>query len=159
LEIRRSPEEIELINRIEAEDKYNLAFDEPSQGINAKLDFLFMTPLNGLIITGFQPAQKHYGIDIVAKKDEPVKATLDGKVVLATWTSETGNVIAVQHKNNLISFYKHNAVLLKQAGDYVTAGEAIAIVGNSGELTSGPHLHFELWHNGTAIDPQNFIAF
>ena len=88
-----------------------------------------------------------------------VKATLDGTVTLADWTVETGYVIYIQHENNLISVYKHNAELLKKVGNKVKAGDAIAIIGNSGELTTGPHLHFELWHNGTPIDPQTYIVF
>ena len=88
-----------------------------------------------------------------------VKATLDGTVIMAAWTVETGYVIHIQHANNLISIYKHNAELLKSTGNAITAGDAIAIIGNSGELTTGPHLHFELWHNGTPIDPETYIVF
>ncbi len=90
---------------------------------------------------------------------EVVKATLDGTVIMDAWTVETGYVIHIQHENNLISVYKHNSELLKKSGNIVKAGDAIAIIGNSGELTTGPHLHFELWHNGTAIDPQSYIVF
>jgi murein DD-endopeptidase MepM/ murein hydrolase activator NlpD len=88
-----------------------------------------------------------------------VKATLPGTVTLAGWTLETGYVIQLQHENNIISLYKHNAELLKHIGDRVKAGEPIAIIGNSGELTTGPHLHFELWYNGTSLDPQQYITF
>jgi murein DD-endopeptidase MepM/ murein hydrolase activator NlpD len=84
---------------------------------------------------------------------------LDGTVIISDWTSETGYVIGVQHSNNLFSFYKHNSALLKRAGDYVKAGEVIAIIGNSGEYTTGPHLHFELWYNGTAVNPVDYILF
>ena len=90
---------------------------------------------------------------------EVVKATLDGTVIMDAWTVETGYVIHIQHENNLISVYKHNSELLKKSGNIVKAGDAIAIIGNSGELTTGPHLHFELWHNGSAIDPQSYIVF
>ena len=96
---------------------------------------------------------------IAGNPNEAVKATLDGTVILANFTSETGWVIGIQHSNNLFSFYKHNSSLLKKAGDFVKAGEVIAIIGNSGELSSGPHLHFELWSNGSALDPQKYVAF
>ncbi|MCB0428546.1 MAG: M23 family metallopeptidase [Flavobacteriales bacterium] len=159
LEISKSDAEKALIEKIESEDKYNLAFNEPVQHAGSKVDQLFYCPLKGLITSRFDALQKHFGIDVVAKKDEPVKATLNGKVILATWTSETGYVIALQHKGNLVSFYKHNSVLLKKVGEFVRAGEAIAIVGDSGELTSGPHLHFELWHDGQAINPEDYMVF
>ena len=97
--------------------------------------------------------------DITSKKNENVKATLDGTVVFANFTSETGYVVAIQHRNNLVSVYKHCSVLLKKVGSFVRAGEVIAVVGNSGEFTTGPHLHFELWFNGTAVDPKNYMTF
>lgn len=122
-------------------------------------NYTFFTPVKGIVTDGFDPGSGHTAVDIVAKPDEAVKATLDGTVIFASWTPETGHVIGLQHPNNLVSIYKHNSVLLKKAGSFVTAGDAIAIVGNSGEHTSGPHLHFELWHNGSAIDPGQFMAF
>lgn len=120
---------------------------------------LFYPPLRGVVTNAYNPAEGHYGIDIVAKADEAVMACLDGTVIMASWTSDAGYVMAVQHNLGLVSVYKHNAVLLRKAGDTVKAGEAIAIVGNSGELTSGPHLHFELWSGGKAVDPQAHIGF
>ena len=93
----------------------------------------------------------------MAPENEAIKATLKGVVIFAGWTSETGHVISLQHDNNLISTYKHNSVLMKEVGDVVKAGDAIAIIGNSGELTDGPHLHFELWYNGTALNPEEYI--
>jgi len=119
----------------------------------------FFPPIKGIVTNTYNSGDNHYGTDIVAPPNEVVKATLEGTVTMASWTLETGWVIQIQHQSNLISVYKHNAELLKQPGDYVNAGEAIAIVGNSGELTTGPHLHFELWHNGTPLNPENFIAF
>ena len=119
----------------------------------------FFSPISGLISAPFDPKNEHYGIDVVSKKDEPVKCIADGTVVFASWTQEAGNVIAVQHQANLISFYKHNASLVKELGDFVSGGEILAIVGNTGELTSGPHLHFELWYNGKAVNPEEFISF
>lgn len=120
--------------------------------------FLF-PPINGLVTRGFDIVSRHYGTDIVSKKDEPVKSVADGTVIFASWTQDAGNVIALQHKNRLISIYKHNSVLLKKAGETVRTGDMIAIVGNSGELTDGPHLHFELWYNGNPVNPEEFISF
>lgn len=119
----------------------------------------FFVPLDGIITGKFDLLEKHYGVDIVASHNEAVKSVLDGTVILSTWTPETGNVIAVQHSGNLISVYKHCATLLKQEGDLVKAGDPIAIAGNSGELTTGPHLHFELWYNGNPVNPTDYINF
>lgn len=115
--------------------------------------------MKGTLTNRFDPVNKHFGIDIVSNPNEPIKSTLDGTVVLANFTSETGWVIGIQHSNNLFSFYKHNSALLKKVGDFVKAGEVIAVIGNSGELSEGPHLHFELWFNGTSLDPKKYIAF
>ncbi len=122
-------------------------------------NYTFFTPVKGYVTEGYKPNEDHPAVDIVAKPNEAVKATLDGPVSFASWTPETGHVIGLQHNNNLVSIYKHNSVLLKKIGSYVNAGDAIAIVGNSGELTSGPHLHFELWHNGSTLDPGEFMVF
>jgi murein DD-endopeptidase MepM/ murein hydrolase activator NlpD len=119
----------------------------------------FSTPIGGSIVAGFEPDKKHNGVDIVAPKNTPVKAALDGWVISSDWTLETGNTIAIQHTNNIVTFYKHNSVLLKKTGSYVRGGEAIAIIGNTGELTSGPHLHFELWHQGKPVNPTDFVDF
>ncbi len=119
----------------------------------------FFTPLRGTVTRSFEPSTGHYGVDIVAPRNASIKATLDGTVVLASWTADAGHVIQVQHKNDLVSIYKHNSVLLKEAGDQVKEGEPIAIIGNTGELTDGPHLHFELWQKGSAVNPQNYLTF
>ncbi|HVA98866.1 MAG TPA: M23 family metallopeptidase [Bacteroidia bacterium] len=156
--VKPSSEDSALRDSIQTQDTYSLAFNNKSKsgGIS---NFFFFTPLKGMVTNGFSIAKGHYGIDIVAKENEAIKATLDGTVVFAGWTSQTGYVIELQHSNNLISIYKHNSVLLKKMGDFVKAGEPIAIIGNSGELTTGPHLHFELWYNGTPIDPQQYMVF
>lgn len=123
-------------------------------------DIYFFSPIRGYNITAkFDPQNKHYGIDIVANKDEPVMAIADGTVVFSSWTQNDGNVIAIQHRENLISVYKHNSTLTKELGDFITAGDIIAIIGNTGELTSGPHLHFELWYDGNPVNPEEFISF
>lgn len=158
-ELERSEEDSLLRLQMESRDRFELLdADEKafSSGIGS---YSFFTPLKGTIVTRFNPAQKHYGIDIVAGPDEVIKSALDGTVVLANFTSETGYVIGVQHSNNLFTLYKHNSALLKSVGDYVRAGEVIAIIGSTGELTSGPHLHFELWYLGNPVNPTDYIAF
>ena len=119
----------------------------------------FFPPITGYISAPYDPKNNHYGIDIVTKKDEPVKAIADGTVIFVGWTQTDGNIIAVQHREDLISIYKHNATLTRKTGDIVTAGDILAIVGNTGELTSGPHLHVELWYNGSSVNPEEFISF
>ncbi|MDX1407968.1 MAG: M23 family metallopeptidase [Saprospiraceae bacterium] len=124
------------------------------------IDFLYLIPpLKGPVSAGYSAEDNHFGIDVLAPKNTPVKAVLDGYVITSDWTLETGNTLGIQHANNMVSFYKHNARNLKQLGSFVKAGEAVAIVGNTGEQSSGPHLHFELWVDGKPVDPQNFIAF
>jgi murein DD-endopeptidase MepM/ murein hydrolase activator NlpD len=121
--------------------------------------FHFFQPIDGIISKEFKTDEEHYGVDVVAEQDAGVKSTLHGKVVFASWTAETGNVVVVQHHNELISIYKHNSVLLKKIGDIVKAGEVIAIVGNSGNFTTGPHLHFEIWFKGEPLNPKEVINF
>ncbi len=126
---------------------------------NTFTETFFFSPIKGVLTSGFDPQNNHFGVDIVAKENEPVKTITDGTVILATWTLETGYIISIQHSNELISIYKHNSVLLKKIGDVVRGGEIISIIGNTGELTSGQHLHFELWYKGTPLNPQKFITF
>jgi murein DD-endopeptidase MepM/ murein hydrolase activator NlpD len=133
-------------------------------GLNAQYstalqDIYLFPPVSGIVSAPFDLRKEHYGIDIVAKADEPVKCVADGSVLMASWTQDSGYVIVVQHRNNLISVYKHNSALLKKVGNFVSAGEIIAFIGNTGELTTGPHLHFELWMNGNPVDPEDFISF
>ena len=121
-------------------------------------DLLFPPIRNGFVTDTFDFERNHLAVDIVSYKNASVKSTSDGVVVLSSWTPETGNVLVIQHANNLISVYKHNSTLLKSQGDHVKAGEVIALIGNSGELTSGPHLHFELWLNGRPVNPLDFVS-
>ena len=121
--------------------------------------FSFFTPLRGIVTNKFEPASKHYGVDIVSVQNEAIKATLAGVVIFSGWTIETGYTVSIQHENDLISVYKHNSALLKDQGSYVKAGDAIAIIGSSGEYSTGSHLHFELWYNGVPVDPTDFIKF
>lgn len=122
-------------------------------------DILMVAPLNGLISADYDASTQHYGIDITAPKDSPVKSILPGSIIQANWNPETGHTICVQHAYGLVSIYKHNSSLLKEKGEIVQKGESIAIIGNSGELTTGPHLHFELWHKGMPQDPKLYFNF
>lgn len=144
--------------QIETEEKFNI-FSNNKIEANEIYEVLFFKPIEGIVIEKFDKEQSHYGIDVVSKENELIKSTLDGVVIFANWTAETGNVVAVMHKNNLVSIYKHNSVLLKKEGDNVGAGDPIAIIGNSGKWSSGPHLHFELWYKGEAINPEQYILF
>lgn len=140
--------------------KYNLFQNRMYNYTQSDLGYInFFPPLKGLITRSFNPQMDHYGVDLVAGTEQAIKATLDGTVIFSGWTIETGYVIGLQHRGNLISIYKHNSSLLKNQGAFVNAGETISILGESGELSTGPHLHFELWFNGRPIDPEEFITF
>jgi murein DD-endopeptidase MepM/ murein hydrolase activator NlpD len=157
-----SPEDSLLRAEYEMQSKYNLNQNQPRSYsyVPANLGNMnFFPPIKGIVTRSFDSKLDHYGVDIVAKSNSAIKAVLDGTVIFSDWTLETGYIIGLQHKNNLVSVYKHNSSLLKQEGAYVKAGETISIVGASGELTTGTHLHFELWHNGTPVNPEEFIAF
>jgi murein DD-endopeptidase MepM/ murein hydrolase activator NlpD len=119
----------------------------------------FYSPITGFVSDQYDVKAGHLGVDVVAKANEPIKCIADGTVIFSSWTQDSGYVIVVQHRGNLISTYKHNAQLLKKVGTFVNGGEIIAIVGNSGELTNGPHLHFELWYNGNSLNPEEFVTF
>jgi murein DD-endopeptidase MepM/ murein hydrolase activator NlpD len=142
-----------LREKVAQEDKYNPLTNA------SEVSFGLFAPVKGTISEGYNPKKKHFAVDIVTIKNAPVKATSDGTVIFAEWTAETGYVIILEHKDNLLSVYKHNASLTKQQGQLVKEGEVIATVGNTGELSTGPHLHFELWSNGYPINPTNFIDF
>ncbi|WP_298532286.1 M23 family metallopeptidase [uncultured Algibacter sp.] len=143
-----------LRQKVDKEDKYNL-FESATSATN----FVLFPPVNGEISEPYNAKEKHYAVDIVVAKNTPIKATADGIVIFAEWTASTGYVIIVEHSYGLISIYKHCASLTKEQGDLVKSGEVIATAGNTGELTTGPHLHFELWNDGYPINPTNFIDF
>ncbi|HMA61780.1 MAG TPA: M23 family metallopeptidase [bacterium] len=155
----RSRHDSILRQQIEEKEQYALSINYQEPKDRALSQIHFFAPLEGIITNSFAPKTNHFGTDIVAGSNKVVVAALDGTITLANWTLKTGYIIQLQHKNNIITVYKHNAELLKEAGDHVKAGDAIAIVGNSGELSSGPHLHFELWQNGTPLDPEKYIIF
>ena len=119
----------------------------------------FYRPIDGIVTNHFNSDEKHYGTDLVASNNSVIKATADGTVIYSDWSVDNGYCIGIQHNGNLLSIYKHNAVLLKEEGEYVNAGDPIAIYGNSGSLSTGPHLHFELWYNGTPLNPEDYISF
>lgn len=144
---------------VQPANEEELVFKLQNQSGSLSGNYFFIAPVSGTISLTFDPSIKHFGIDILAPKNTPVKAIMDGFVISSDWTLETGNTITVQHPNNTVSFYKHNSVLLKKTGDYVKAGEALAIIGNSGTLSDGPHLHFELWIKGQCVNPVEFIEF
>ena len=154
LNLDPSREDSLLREKIDKEDKYSLF-----ESATTKVNFVLFPPVNGTISESYNSKEKHYAVDIVVAKNTPVKAVADGTVILAEWTTQTGYIILIEHSEGLISAYKHNASLTKEQGDLVKAGEVIAISGNSGELTTGPHLHFELWSNGYPLDPTTFIDF
>ena len=143
---------------IEREGRFDV-FSETEEKPLELFNIAFYAPIKGLISDSFNLQNEHFGVDVLAAENEAIKASLGGTVIFSDWTTETGYSIAIQHDNNLISFYKHNSVLLKNPGEQVKAGDVIAIIGNSGEFSSGPHLHFEMWHKGKAIDPEHHILF
>ena len=154
LELNPSKADSLLREKVRNEDKYNLF-----ESATSDKDFVFFPPVNGSISSGFEPNEKHFAVDIVVPTNTPVKATSDGRVLFASWTSDAGYVIIIDHGDELVSVYKHNSSLTKSQGDFVRSREVIAISGASGELSTGPHLHFELWSNGTPLNPTNFIDF
>ncbi|HBK29267.1 MAG TPA: M23 family peptidase [Parabacteroides sp.] len=156
-QIPREEHEQAYVKEFEQDEKYNLTvLNVDASPTNT---FFFYKPVEGIISSQYQVDICHFGIDIAAKPGESVLATLDGTVVYTGYDSNQGNVIQLQHKNGFISIYKHNETLLKEPGQTVVAGEAIALVGNSGALSTGPHLHFELWLNGKPVNPEDYIAF
>jgi murein DD-endopeptidase MepM/ murein hydrolase activator NlpD len=154
-----SAEDASLRNEVEKNDKSSYIGTIGSDGPITMSGVYFYSPVSGVATSRFNPAIRHYGIDIAAPSNDPVKAVLDGTVISSEWSMESGNTIQVQHSSNMVSVYKHNSTLLKKEGETVKAGEAIALVGSSGENSTGPHLHFELWHNGNAVNPADYINF
>jgi murein DD-endopeptidase MepM/ murein hydrolase activator NlpD len=143
--------------KISEQDRFSIEAVEETQ--DRKKGIILFKPVNGTISGHFNPKEGHYGIDLVAPKDDPVKSVLDGTIIAAAFTADDGNMISVQHTNNLVSVYKHNSVLLRKVGDMVKAGESIAFIGDTGENSEGPHLHFELWENGAPVNPTQYLSF
>jgi murein DD-endopeptidase MepM/ murein hydrolase activator NlpD len=161
IKFNSSPNDSVLRAVVEKEDKYNLSLGPTStESVSGLANLHFFPPVKGIVSGKYELRTKHFGTDIVTKPKAMVSAVLDGTVIFTGWTMETGFVIEIQHQNNIVSVYKHNASLLKETGDLVRAGDAISVVGDSGELyTSGPHLHFEIWYKGSPLDPEKHILF
>lgn len=151
-------------NDLQFRDDYEKNKDKPIEQL-AKLKYaglselVFFTPVIGLVTESFNLREDHFGVDVATKPDETIKSTLDGTIIFTGFSSGDGNIIQIQHGNNLVSIYKHCSAILKTTGTRVKSGEAIAVVGNTGEKSRGSHLHFELWFNGSPVNPQEFVAF
>lgn len=154
IEVTTNKEDSLLREKVDKEDKYNLFESAADQS-----SYVLFPPVNGTISEGYNIEEKHFAVDVVVAANTPVKATADGTIIFAEWTVETGYVIIMEHNQELISVYKHNSAITKSQGDLVKAGEVIAMSGNTGELSTGPHLHFELWSKGYPVNPTNFIDF
>lgn len=152
--LKASEAELELRDKVAREDKYNL-FEKAAP----KVSIVLFAPVKGSITDRFDSRKKHYAIDIAVAKDTPIKSILNGSVIFSDWTPSNGNVIIVRHNNGFLSVYKHAASLTKSQGDVVRTGEVIALAGSTGRESTGVHLHFELWKDGYAIDPTQFIEF
>ncbi|WP_291727413.1 M23 family metallopeptidase [Bernardetia sp.] len=159
-------EDIDLTERDSVDLAFRKQFEkegQKSKGLKTSKgelqQILFFSPISGIVTNKYNSENAHFGVDVVAPKNEVIKAAADGTVILSSWTQDSGHTLAIQHKHQLVSFYKHNSVLLKKVGETVKAGDPVAVIGNSGELTDGPHLHFELWYEGNPVNPQDFISF
>ncbi len=163
--LQSSKEDSAFRAEFENDQMFNLYFNEskPANSGSTKnisiRDFNFFTPLKGVVTSHFNLLENHYGVDVVAGNFEAIKSTLSGTVVLADWTLETGNILIIQHPANIISVYKHCSALLVKEGNQVNAGDPIAITGQTGKQQTGPHLHFEIWYNGTPVNPEKYIIF
>ena len=152
--VKTSQEDSLLRLIIADEDKYNIISDEEKKPL-----FILFTPAKGIVSEKFNIDQKHFAVDIALEENTPIKSAAQGTVIFSEWTAETGYVIILEHPYGLLSVYKHNASLLKEQGESVEAGEVIASAGNTGEFSTGFHLHFELWTDGYPVDPEKFIDF
>jgi murein DD-endopeptidase MepM/ murein hydrolase activator NlpD len=159
IDVQASVQDLKLRNEIETNQLTSTSDKVSSNKLNSLSNYFFFCPIKGIITNSYNINEDHFGIDVAAKENELIKSTLDGTVISAEYTSNDGYTIQIQHGNDLISIYKHCSVLTKKTGDFIKAGEPIAIVGNTGELSSGPHLHFEIWYNGFSINPQNYVVF
>ena len=154
-DFKPSVEDSILRAEVEAEESISLNSNLKEK----KLNSFFIKPVDGLITEGFNKKIGHFGVDVVSKKGAFISSIDDGMVLFSSWTHEFGYVLVVKHQNSFISFYKHNSEVFKSKGDYVKSGETIAIIGNSGKYSTGPHLHFELWKGSSPVNPVNYILF
>ena len=156
--LHKSRQDSLLRAEYEAQNQFNLFGDDLTPAKVTRSVKNFFVPLNGKTINDFDPQNGHFGVDIVSEGDQIINATLDGTVVFSSWSIDNGYCIGIQHEDSYFSTYKHNATLLKKEGDYVKAGEAVAVLGESGEAENKEHLHFELWHNGIAVNPGDYMT-
>ena len=154
-DFKPSVEDSILRAEVEAEESISLNSNLKEK----KLNSFFIKPVDGLITEGFNKKIGHFGVDVVSKKGAFISSIDDGRVLFSSWTHEFGYVLIIKHQNSFISFYKHNSEVFKSKGDYVKSGETIAIIGNSGKYSTGPHLHFELWKGSSPVNPVNYILF
>ncbi len=153
--VQKTEEEMKLRREIQRQKVLQKQEDAKSKMQKS----IFVLPVNGSVSYEFMPEQEHFGLDIIAPENSAILAAADGFVMMSDWTESQGNTIGIAHDDNTITFYKHNSALLKKVGSFVSAGEAIAIIGNSGKLTDGPHLHFEIWIDGKPVDPELYLNF
>ena len=159
IDTKPSDEDKKIRNDIETNQLASTSDKVSANKLNSLSNFFFFSPINGIVTTSYNLSESHFGTDIVSKENELVKATLDGTIVFAGFTADDGYVVQIQHSHNLTSVYKHNSSVNIKVGDFVKAGEPIAIIGNTGESSKGAHLHFELWYNGFSINPQDYVVF
>lgn len=143
-----------LREKVAQEDKYNVL-----ETAGTQMEFALFPPVKGTISEKYNLKSRHYAVDVVVAKNAPVKAAADGRVIFSEWSAATGHVIIIEHNYGLLTVYKHNSSLTKEQGDFVRSGEVIALAGSSGELSTGPHLHFELWKDGNPVNPSDYIDF
>lgn len=155
VDLAPTEDDLELRKEVEQEEIFSVAGTQDNQESGS----LLFTPLKGIMTSGYSTEENHLAIDIAAQQGEAIKSVASGTVIFTDWTPETGYVAVIQHQQGMISVYKHALTVYKKMGDVVKKGEVIAAVGNTGELTTGPHLHFELWIDGTPVDPQQYIVF
>lgn len=154
VDLNPSEEDMKLRKEVEKEEMFNVSGSDSQESGS-----LLFTPLKGFVTSGYDAKDNHLAIDIAAQQGEAIKSVAAGTVIFSDWTPDTGYVVVIQHAMGMISVYKHAMTVYKKVGDVIKKGEVIAAVGNTGELTTGPHLHFELWIEGNPVDPQQFIVF
>tara|TARA_B100000579_G_scaffold286857_1_gene237821 strand:- start:11137 stop:12006 length:870 start_codon:yes stop_codon:yes gene_type:complete len=158
IDLQKSKEDSLLRELVQTEDLYNipLSYASTKPGLE---DFVFFKPVDGIVTSDFDVSEGHFGVDVVTNTNSPVKAALDGVVIFSDWSISSGHTVIIQHAENIVSVYMHSSSITKKNNDLVKAGEVIGIVGDSGESSSGPHLHFELWQNGSPVNPIEYIDF
>lgn len=158
IDLQTSKEDSLLRELVQAEDLYNIPVSHASKSPGLE-NFVFFKPVDGIVTSVFDVSEGHFGVDVVANTNSPVKAALDGVVIFSDWSISSGHTVIIQHAENIVSVYMHNSSITKQNNELVKAGEVIGIVGDSGESSSGPHLHFELWQSGSPVNPIEYIDF